>query len=365
MRKLDLSKCKTNEEVCELVRDRVTSIPYEDLQTHVSKRFVFLEEATKAVWTGLAMNMNVFLSGPGGYGKTTLIKYILDFYKIPYHTVVGYKDMPVDALLGIPNMPKLLKDSEYELNFKNSVFYKPGILIGEEFTDILPSTAAALKDILTEKGFRNKGAFVPSRIATMIVAANKHPREIADDESKKAFYNERFPVKQEVVWNSFEAVDYFSMLEGTFPDANKALLYFTSKLFETNHAKFNNTVSPRTAIAITDVYLKQGIEFISHFDINLTDVDSVGRIANMEFNKKTIGEILKDIIDLVREDDHGDQRKSRILYAIRAISNLEIPAEAVDVRNNALKTLDSMFINERARLSDKRYNRIDNILEKL
>jgi hypothetical protein len=35
-------------------------------------------------------------------------------------------------------------------------FYKPGILIGEEFTDILPSTAAALKDILTEKGFHTK-----------------------------------------------------------------------------------------------------------------------------------------------------------------------------------------------------------------
>jgi hypothetical protein len=80
-----------------------------------------------------------------------LIKFVLDFYKIPYTVVVGYKDMPVD-LLGIPDMSKLL-NSKYEVNFKESPFYKPGILIGEEFTDILPSTAAALKDILTEKGF--------------------------------------------------------------------------------------------------------------------------------------------------------------------------------------------------------------------
>jgi hypothetical protein len=56
--------------------------------------------------------------------------------------VVGYKDMPVDALLGIPDMSKLLNESKYEVNFKESPFYKPGIL-GEEFTDILPSTAAA------------------------------------------------------------------------------------------------------------------------------------------------------------------------------------------------------------------------------
>jgi hypothetical protein len=47
-------------------------------------------------------------------------------------------------------MSKLLNESKYEVNFKESPFYKPGILIGEEFTDILPS-AAALKDILTEK----------------------------------------------------------------------------------------------------------------------------------------------------------------------------------------------------------------------
>jgi hypothetical protein len=52
--------------------------------------------------------MNVFLSGPGGYGKSNLIKFVLDFYKIPYTVVVGYKDMPVDALLGIPDMSKLL-----------------------------------------------------------------------------------------------------------------------------------------------------------------------------------------------------------------------------------------------------------------
>jgi ABC-type ATPase involved in cell division len=31
--------------------------------------------------------MNVFLSGPGGYGKSNLIKFVLDFYKIPYTVV--------------------------------------------------------------------------------------------------------------------------------------------------------------------------------------------------------------------------------------------------------------------------------------
>jgi hypothetical protein len=40
--------------------------------------------------------------------------------------------MPVDALLGIPDMSKLLNESKYS-QFQESPFYKPGILIGEEY----------------------------------------------------------------------------------------------------------------------------------------------------------------------------------------------------------------------------------------
>jgi hypothetical protein len=67
--------------------------------------------------------------------------------------------------------------------FKESPFYKPGILIGEEFTDILPSTAA-LKDILTEKGFHTKSGKVESLISCMIIAANKSSKEVIDDEQE-------------------------------------------------------------------------------------------------------------------------------------------------------------------------------------
>ena len=90
MKKLDLSKCKTNEEVCELIKKQVTLISYNSLLEAVSKKFIFQEKATKAIYTGLSMNMNVFLNGPGGYGKTTLTKWILDFYKIPLYLLGSY-----------------------------------------------------------------------------------------------------------------------------------------------------------------------------------------------------------------------------------------------------------------------------------
>jgi hypothetical protein len=74
-----------------------------------------------------AFRMNVFLSGPGSYSKSNLIKFVLDFYKIPY-TVVGYKDMPVDALLGIPDMSKLLMKASTKSQFQGHLSINQGSL---------------------------------------------------------------------------------------------------------------------------------------------------------------------------------------------------------------------------------------------
>jgi hypothetical protein len=130
--------------------------------------------------------------------------------------------MPVDALLGIPDMSKLLNESKYEVNFKESPSINQGSY-REEFTDILP-TAAALKDILTEKGFHTKSGKVESLISCMIIAANKSSKEV-DDESKRAFYEERFPIQCEVNWDTHTAQDYFKLLKLSFADSDTALLF--------------------------------------------------------------------------------------------------------------------------------------------
>jgi hypothetical protein len=66
-------------------------------------------------------------------------------------------------------------------SISRSPFYKPGII-----SDILPSTAAALKDILTEKGFHTKSGKVESLISCMIIAANKSSKRLLTT-SKRAF----------------------------------------------------------------------------------------------------------------------------------------------------------------------------------
>jgi hypothetical protein len=70
MELLNLSKCKTNADVCKLVSERVNSVPYTALLSEV-ERFIYQEPATNAIYTGLSENMNVFLSGPAVTVKVT------------------------------------------------------------------------------------------------------------------------------------------------------------------------------------------------------------------------------------------------------------------------------------------------------
>lgn len=370
MEQLDLSTCTTNKEVCELVSKRVSEVSFEDLLKEVNKHFVFMEEATRAIYTGLSMNMNVFLSGPGGYGKSSLIKFILEFYKIPYHTVIGYKDMPVDALLGIPNMDKLLNKSIYEINFKESVFYKPGILIGEEFTDILPSTAAVLKDILTEKGFRNKNEKVESLIATMIIAANKSSVEISDDNSKKALYEERFPLKVNVVWKEFTAENYYELLSRSFnvedykgtKEQFKKELYFMAKLFEENFITHNNLISPRTAINITKVFLNSGLMFISEFDIILDSWESIKRKSEIEYYNKDVINSLETTLNFIKNSFIGESRLLHLLYFKLKLSQIQVKDSVLNEYIKINKQIDDEILRITREKNLTSFNKIDKFL---
>lgn len=344
MTELDLNECVSNEDICKKISERVSSIPFEKLMIEVDKHFIGQKEAARAVYTGLAMNMNVFLSGPGGYGKSSLVKFILNVYKIPTFTIVGYKDMPVDALLGIPNMQKLIQNSEYELDFSKCIFGKKGVVIGEEFTDILPSTAAALKDVLTERGFRYGDLKSESYISTMIICANKSSNEIADDASKRALYDERFPLKIEVSWPEHTTNRYMKLLTLKFKDSPKEALYFMAKLFEVNHLEHNNTITPRKAIDITKVFLNKGLPFISSFEINIDSVINIQRVAEIEFNKASKKEVLQSILDYIN-NIKGDTKSMQTVYALYRIGQLKMDETFLKDVREAEKELYTMFEN--------------------
>jgi len=366
MKELDLSECETNAEVSILVSERVKELSIQELIDEVNKSFIYLDNVVKVIYTGLRMNTNIFLSGPGGFGKSSLIKHILDIYKIPYNTIVGYKDMPVDALLGVPNMKKLLEESKYEINFKESVFCRPGILIGEEFTDILPSTAAALKDILTEKGYRYKGEKVESLVATMIIAANKTAADMSVDDSLSALYNERFPLQANVVWPSFTADRFYAFLQLVFPNKDNKSLYFMARLFENNFMEFHKIISPRTAIDMTRTFLSLGIDHINGFNVNMSYIDKIQLEAEEGFKKIKLMATVEDIrkeIDTANGTMTGSVLVTFLYYTLYHLKEIRLSGDNIDDVNELIAEISRVISAYHVKYAD--YSKIKGMIKTL
>lgn len=269
---LDLSTCKTNEEVSLAVQERVKSVALDKLISNLNKDFIYHEEATRKIYAALATNKNAILFGPGGFGKSVLVKAICKELGLPVIYKIGYDGMNPEELLGVPNMQKLLNESTYEVAFENSVFSRPGILILEEFFDTSAATAAALKDILTEKGFREGNTKKESLVATVIITGNKTPDSVSIDDSTIAFYKERFPMRHKMVWKSFEESDYLKFFGAYYK--NKYNSNFNNfRLLSKLCSNTSTIVSPRVASQAADVMLELGISYIDTVEgIDTTEI---------------------------------------------------------------------------------------------
>ena len=261
MKLLDLSKCKTNKEVSDKIMARVRSVSLADLTKALSTDFIFQDGAIRNVYIALATNNNAILWGPGGFGKSVLVKAICKELGIPVICKLGYDGMTPEELLGIPNMGKLLNDSKLETAFENSVFAQPGILLLEEFFDVDPSTAASLKDVMTERGFREGSSKKESLIATVILTGNKNPEDLAVDFTTKAFYFERFAHHYHMVWDSFTEKRYLAFFKIYYKELfklNKSGLTLVAKLCESAP----EAISPRVATQAGDVAINMGVEYL-------------------------------------------------------------------------------------------------------
>lgn len=326
---LNLNKCKTNKEVVEKISKRAKEVDLKDLTEYVGEVFIHQEESVAAILTGLMFGMNTYLHGKGGYGKTAVTSYILDALNIPYSVINGYKDMPVEALLGVPNMKKLLDDSQYELNFKDSIFRTPGVLIGEEFGDILPATAAALKDILSEKGFRDGTSKIESLISSMIITTNTAPSALSDDESKRAFYEGRFPIKVEVKWGSHMTNDYFELFVLKKPEANRRRLHFLAVILDAHNKKGGYIVTPRKALEVLEGFLILGSSSLATFSINTDKLDSMRVASKLELERKTAEDLLNVYLKWL-EDSISSELAG---YILATISGIQIQVSVIKTYN--------------------------------
>jgi len=263
---LNLTHCQNNAEVVELIQKQIKLFNLEDIIKNCNQDFIFHNDAVKALFCALAAGENIILWGPGGFGKSALVRHLLKLLEIPYLVKIGYEDMQPEELFGVPNMDKLLNNSEYEIAFEKSVFSKPGVLILEEFLDVAPSTGAALKDILSQKGFRDHSEFKPSLISSIIICTNKSPEDVSINDSLSAFYKDRFPIRYKMIWPSFTTDDYINFFKIYFKKTyyiQRDEFNILAHIFAFSVSKSGDILSPRVAAQAGNIMMTSGLKNIN------------------------------------------------------------------------------------------------------
>ena len=319
---LNLENCNTNEEITNVIKNRVKEVTLSELIEELSKKFTQFEKAAKIVYTSLATGGNCILHGPGGYAKSALIKSICNLLGIPLICKVGYKNMTPEELFGTPNMKLMLEESKYETAFENSVFSKKGVLVIEEALDMAPQTAASLKDILTERGFREGSLKKESLVSSVILTGNKNPEEESIDESIRALYLERFPYRCNIVWENHLEENYLALFKKLIDpdvyDNQFQKLSLVARLCENS----DKLISPRTAELSMNTALNLGVEFLDTVsEINTELIESMQKEIAKESILKDESNIL-DRAEIALNKIEGDINKVFDFKGVLRIKNI-------------------------------------------
>lgn len=298
----------TRDEAVNQVRNHILTFSLEDIQKEISKTFFQMDHVVSALYYGLTAGKNIILYGPGGFGKSQVVKKFIEIVNVKSQTIVGNEDTEVDALLGIPNIKKLTEHSVYEIAFERTVFRNPGILILEEFLDVRPATASALKDILSEGGLRQGQSLIESLISSVIICTNKNPDELSVDSSSSAFYKERFPIQIEVSWSSHSAEDYSDYLEVIKPNPTESIKILYTILAELAAVTSKSSiVSPRIVKDASDLLdIHRDIKVLRFVDgLDTLSIDQVIEYTKFAKEHTNLAKMSKNIRSWIDSLDVG------------------------------------------------------------
>lgn len=256
-----------------------------------SNRLPFTQhkEATDTILTALLTGQNAILYGPGGYGKTDLLTCIFRKLDIDYYVISGHSQMTVEDLLGVPNMNKLMKESKLELNFENTSFIREGVIIIEEGTDIPANVLTCLKDLITNKGYRYGNKTTKMNISNIFITGNTDPKNLETEDSIKAFFEERFPLKSKVYWESHDLYSYLALwnchYSQEFIQSNKSEFLWLAKACANN----DQIISPRIALEMCKILLVRGVEFLKNTNLTISktlyeDYKNINELSEINTN---------------------------------------------------------------------------------
>lgn len=293
--------CKTAKETKEELIKIVKSSDLVDVQNHIAKEFYNVNSVVEFIYNSILAGGNAILYGPGGFGKSEITKAFFKYYGITPLVIVGNSGTDIEALLGIPNIKKLTEESVYEIAFEKSIFNKAGVLIFEEFLDVKPMVAAALKDIITEGGYRRGDEFIHSKVGAMFICSNKSPDEVTIDFSTAAFYKERFPYSKYVIWNNYSRNSYLELFKLRYSDifeTEQKSLKLIAELCS-GSCDSSNVISPRIAFSAVNLFMLnkdiRSLEMISM--INMSKLDEIQTRLRLEHEHEKLNHRFLSIND--------------------------------------------------------------------
>ena len=370
----------TRQEVLLATRTTLQSIGLSKLKEDVGKYFFDMDSVVEALYVALTSGLNIILHGPGGFGKTQIVKKFLEISGLKCSTIVGYEDMEVDGLLGVVNIKKLTEEAIYEICFEKSVFRNPGVLVLEEFLDARPSTAAALKDILTEGGMRRGTELVESLISSVIICTNKSPDEMSTTSSSAAFYRERFPIVVHVAWRSFDTHTYLKYLNHIKPTECQAMFQeytIIAELAARTSAK-GLIVSPRIVKYASDLIdIHKSLTCLNNLaGIDTSEIDDAIKSCQAKSEKLRVSDLvsnIKSLIDPIKSVENYsivflNESLGKLDYILKKIDSITMHspenfALIVEARRECVEIYEILSKKITHSISEQETNVIDNLFK--
>lgn len=239
------------------LKARITSI--------LEPKFINVEPVAEILASAIYSGQNVILYGPGGHGKSEMVEEVLlglglwnrtDATKSETLIQSFGEGLTEDALWGGIDFTKLNSSTKPEMSFhvENSFLNYP-VAVFEELFDAPPFCLLPLKHTI-QAGFLGKnGRTFPMKTQLIIACTNKNPEDIADmGETYKALL-ERFVLRQEVMWKSYNSDAYNKLIlkhKGLkMDDTERSVL--CSLMADCQDA--GHTISPRTAMKAVDILI--------------------------------------------------------------------------------------------------------------
>lgn len=225
---------------------------YQKIWVILNTMFVFVEEVARLLALAFTSKKNVIVFGPGGHGKSEMVKAVVDGLGLDSETFYQFfgEGMDEARLFGGLNFRKLETDKVLEYYPENS-FLNHRVAVFEELFDAPASVLLALKDVLTARELRNGAQRFKLRTELIICLTNKVPSEISELGPAAHALIERFPLQLNLKWKDYSAASYLSMFEkvaarlgGPVMNGFKAIL---AEILA-NASANGNFVSPRTAV---------------------------------------------------------------------------------------------------------------------